>query len=125
LVFTGLVVSAAPGDSDRMVKVAPELQALYEAYLVAQKTGAPLVPPDPFVRVVDGRVTIDAVASSNATELRAELVALGLEHAAQAGRMVSGQLPVSAIPAMASLPSLAFARAARSTTHGDAVKGVR
>ncbi|TMQ23262.1 MAG: hypothetical protein E6K82_11330, partial [Candidatus Rokuibacteriota bacterium] len=99
--LTTVVVSAAPAEGDRMVKVSPELQALYRAYLAIQGTGAPLVPPDPLVRVVDGRVVIDAVASSNVDDLRAELVALGLQRAALAGRIVSGQLPISAIAAMA------------------------
>ena len=123
--LTTVVVSAAPAEGDRMVKVSPELQALYRAYLAIQGTGAPLVPPDPLVRVVDGRVVIDAVASSNVDDLRAELVALGLQRAALAGRIVSGQLPISAIAAMAALPDLAFARAAMSMTRGDAVKGIR
>ena len=118
-VLTRVVASAAPAAGDRMVKVSPQLQALYQAYLATQGTGAPLVPPDPLVRVVDGRVVIDAVASGNVDDLKAELVALGLQRAAQAGRIISGQLPISAIPAMAALPDLAFARAAISMTHGD------
>jgi len=100
-----------------MAKVGAELQALHESYLTAQKTGAPLKSPSPFIRLVDGRVVIDAVAAGDVAELKADLVALGLRHAASAGRIVSGQLPVSAIPAMAALPSLRFARAAMMTTR--------
>jgi hypothetical protein len=100
--------------SGPLLKVGPELQALYDAYRAAQATGAPLVSPDPLVSVVDGLVTIDAVASGDADRLKDDLVALGLQQAAVAGRIVSGRFPVAAIAAMAALPSLRFVRAAMS-----------
>jgi len=118
------VGAAAPSDGP-MAKVAPELQALYEAYLVAQGRGAQLVPVTPWVMVVEGRVIIDAVASGEVNDLKADLVALGMQQAASAGRIVSGQLPISAIGAMAALPSLRFARAAMSSTHQGTPGGVR
>ena len=97
-----------------LVKVGPELQSLYEAYLAAQATGAPFSSTDPLVPVTDGLVTIDAVASGEVDRLKDDLVALGLQQAAVAGRIVSGRFPVAAIAAMAALPSLKFARAAMS-----------
>jgi hypothetical protein len=108
-----------------MTKVAPELQSLYEAYRTALETGAPFVSTDPLVPVVDGRVTIDAVASGDVEDLKNDLVALGLDHAASAGRIVSGRLPVAAIAAMAALPSLRFARAAMAINQGGGGQGVR
>ena len=106
-----------------MTKLGPELQSLYEAYRVALTTGTPLVSTNPLVRVDKGGVVIDAVASGDVEDLKKDLVALGLEHAASAGRIVSGQLPVSAIPAMAALPSLRYARAAMSATKGGGGPG--
>ena len=108
-----------------MTKVAPELQSLYEAYRVARQTGAPLVSTDPLVPIFDGRVTIDAVASGDVEDLKNDLLALGLEHAASAGRIVSGRLPVAAIAAMAALPSLRFARAAMAMNQGGGGPSVR
>ena len=108
-----------------MTKVAAELQSLYEAYRVARQTGAPLVSTDPLVPVVDGRVTIDAVASGDVEDLKNDLLALGLEQAASAGRIVSGRLPVAAIAAMAALPSLRFARAAMAMNQGGGGPSVR
>jgi hypothetical protein len=108
-----------------MTKVGPELQSLYEAYRTAQQTGRPFVSTNPLVPVVDGRVTIDAVASGDVDDLKKDLVALGLDHAASAGQIVSGRLPVSAIAAMAALPSLRFARAAMSMNQGGGGQGVR
>jgi len=118
------LVAASP-KAGPLARVAPELQALYEAYLDAQKSGTPLAATDPSIRIADGRVTIDAVAASDVADLRADLVGLGLQHAATAGRIVSGQLPIAAIAAMAALPSLRFARAARAVTHGSPSAGAR
>ena len=106
-----------PASDDALAKVSAELQTLYRAYVESRISGQPLVAPDPVIRVVEGRVIVDAVASDKVDELKANLVALGMEQVVSAGRIVSGQLPIAQIPAMAALPSLRFARAAMSTTH--------
>jgi len=80
-------------------------------------------PANPLVRVVGDRVVIDAVASEDATILMSELMSLGMQGAVSFGRIVSGQLPISAIPAMAGLPSLQFARAAAASTRGEPLPG--
>jgi hypothetical protein len=117
--------AAAPGNDGPLAKVGPELQALYEAYRAARESGRPLVLSDPAIRVVEGRVTIDAVAADSVEDLKVHLLALGMRQVATAGRIVSGQLPIDEIPAMAALPSLRFVRAARSTTNDRAGQGVR
>jgi hypothetical protein len=104
----------------RMSKVAPELVALYDeysSYLASHKAGA-FRSADPLVRVIDDRVVVDAVASGDVNVLKADLVSLGTQQAVGFGRIVSGQLPISAIPAMAALPSLNFARAASALPQG-------
>jgi hypothetical protein len=113
--------SAASGEA--LAKVGSELRALYESYLAARATGRSLIAPDPSLLIVEDRVVVDAVASDGVGDLEAALVALGMRGAVTAGRMVSGQLPIAQIPAMAALPSLRFASAARATTHGGT--GVR
>jgi hypothetical protein len=117
--------SAAPPSADgQLTKVGPELRALYEAYREGRATGtAPRLNPN--LPVVGDRVVIDAVASNRVEDLQADLVALGMQGAVSAGRIVSGQLPIENIPAMAALPSLQFARAAISATQGGAGRGVR
>jgi hypothetical protein len=117
--------AAAPADDGALAKVGPELRALYRAHLAAQASGLPLTPPDPSLPIVGDRVLIDATASDDVNALKASLVALGMRNAVAAGRIVSGQLPIAAIQAMASLPSLTFAQAARSTTRGRTGQGVR
>ena len=101
-------------------KVAPELAALYNeysSYLASHKAGV-FRSNDPLVRVIDDRVLVDAVASGDVNALKSDLVSLGMQQAVAFGRIVSGQLPISAIPAMAALPSLNFARAASALLQG-------
>lgn len=108
-------------NSGRMAKVGPELIALYDeysSYVASQRPGA-FRPGNPLVRVIDGRVVIDAVASGEARELQSDLVALGMRGAVAFGRVVSGELPISAVPSMAALPSLKFARAAAASVRGE------
>ena len=103
-----------------MSKVAPELAALYNeysSYLASHKAGV-FRSKDPLVRVIDDRVVVDAVASGDVNALKSDLVSLGMQQAVAFGRIVSGQLPISAIPAMAALPSLNFARAASALLQG-------
>ena len=82
---------------------------------MAQEQGRPLHVTDPTIQVVEDRVVVDAVASGDVGALRDRLLALGMRSAATAGRIVSGQLPIGQIAAMAALPELRFARAAMST----------
>ena len=101
-----------------MEKISPELLALYDAYLAAQRRGIPFTVNDPLVRVVDDRVIVDAVASGNGAALETDLRAMGMRETVSAGRIVSGQLPIASIAGLASLQSLRFVRAAASATHG-------
>ncbi len=101
----------------KMAKVSPELISVYEqysSYLKSHNAGV-FQPTDRLVRVIDDRVVVDAVASDDVNALKADLVALGMQQAVAYGRIVSGQLPISAIPAVAALPSLNFARAAAAS----------
>jgi hypothetical protein len=118
-------VSTGSASGDALRKVGPELRALYQAYRAAQQSGRAMILPDSAMRVVEDRVLIDAVASEDVSDLKVHLVALGMRESVTAGRIVSGQLPIAAIPAMAALPSLTFARAALVAPHGGGGKGVR
>jgi hypothetical protein len=115
--------ATAAASGEALAKVGPELRALYESDLAARTSGRPLVVTDPTLQIVEDRVVVDAVASDSVSDLRASLVALGMRETATAGRIVSGQIPIAQIPAMAALPSLNFASAARATTQGGT--GVR
>ena len=95
-----------------LAKVGHALSDLYEDYVrhVALDDGADFESGDPLIRVVEGRVVIDAIASGDAGALRADLEALGMLKVASFRRVVSGQLPIGAIADANALDSLQFAR---------------
>ena len=53
--------------------------------------------------------------------LKPDLVSLGMRNAVSFGRVVSGQLPIAALPAAAGLASLGFARPAAAITNAGSV----
>ena len=100
-------------------KLTPNLVALHEQYSsqLAYGTAAVFSSDDPLVIMVDDRVVVDAVASGNADVLKSDLVSLGMQNAVAFDRIVSGELPIAAIPAAAALTSLNFARPAAAMTN--------
>ena len=112
----GLVGGQDLGDTKTvtMAKVGAVLSAVYEEYRVQESQGGAtdFESENPLIRITEGRVIIDAVASGETAVLRADLEALGMRDAASFGRMVSGQLPVKAIAEVDALDSLQFARLA-------------
>jgi hypothetical protein len=95
----------------RSAKISADLLALHEAYRSARQSGAEFRPQNPLLRIVDDRVLIDATAADDVQALESDLVGLGMRRAAAFGRVVSGELPIAAIPSLETLRSLAFARA--------------
>ena len=63
-----------------------------------------------------GSVIINAAASSDPEVLATDLRALGAENVTVFGRMVSGRLPITAIPALQDRSSLQFAGPAYAIT---------
>jgi hypothetical protein len=104
-----------------MAKVSQELTALYDEYskYLASRQEARFQSSNSLVQVIEDRVLIDAVASGDPTVLKSDLIALGMQQAVAFGRIVSGQLPISAIPSMAALPSLKSARAAAAVLQNS------
>jgi len=109
----------AAAQAQRTSKIAPELIGLHEEYSSHLASGSreAFRSSNPLLQVVDSRVVVDAVASGDASVLQADLAKLGMREPASFGRMVSGQLPISSIPALATLSSLNFARAASGITQ--------
>lgn len=103
----------------RSSKIAPELLKLHQEYSshLAAASSEPFRPANPLLQIVDGRVIVDAVASGDVSVLQKDLVGLGMQQAVSFGRIVSGQLPISSIPALENLSSLNFARAAAAITQ--------
>ena len=99
------------------------LRPLYEEYAahVARRSGLAFVPGEPLARVVDDHVVIDAAADGDVQALVAELRGLGMREIAVSSRLVSGQLPLAAIPALDAISTLRFARPAVALRHAGSV----
>jgi subtilisin family serine protease len=121
-----LVASSAKAQTSKggqMAKLTHSLVFLHEQHAarVAQRSAAPFSSNDPLVTLVNDRVVVDAVASGDVNVLKSDLISLGMQQAVAFGRVVSGQLPISAIPAAAGLGSLRFAQSAAAMTHAGSV----
>ena len=109
-------------------KVSPALQALHDEHLAEQAgdLGVAAGARSRHTRVVGDRVVIEAAADGDPGALASELAALGMRNPTVAGRIVSGDLPLASIPALARVPGLRVARpsyarrrAGTVTSQGD------
>ena len=115
---------AASGKHGLMAKVGFALASLYNehrAYVVQKGSDKGFKPSNTLLPVIGNRVVIDAVARGNPDALKSDLKGLGLQKISRFGRVVSGQLPISAIKSMAALASLKFARPAYAMTRAGQV----
>ena len=116
---TGQVGSAAEANGKPASKVTSDLVALHDEYQAHLQgaSGGEFKASNASLPVSLSLVTIDAVAAEDTSALRSELEALGIQSAASFGALVSGLLPIGAIPQMAALDSLKFARPAYAMTN--------
>jgi hypothetical protein len=106
LAFVGVVTGGASAQVSP--RLDSDLAALHAAYVACRQQQTSCPPSE---------VVIDAVASGDAGALRADLTALGMRQVAVAGRIVSGWLPVPAIPCLTGLTTMQFARPALRGTR--------
>lgn len=116
-----LDVSGVAGSEERgpLAKVGFDLAIAYHDFLAQQQlglspaTGQLLNSSNTRLQVAGDRVKILAIADKRpgaADALRTELETLGLQHTVHDRRRIAGELPLAAIPAMAALPVLNYAR---------------
>ena len=119
LILAGNPAKAQTRKDGPMAKVTHSLAALHEQYVahMAQRSAVSFRSNDPLVRVVDDRVVVDAIASGDVNALKSDLMFLGMDDAVAFGRIVSGHLPIWAIPAAATLASVQFAQPAVAITN--------
>jgi hypothetical protein len=114
----GLAVAEGLKPATRISQDLAELVSPRAASLSAQAEPGVIDAP---VTPIPDVVTIDAVASGDPEVLEAELIALGAEDTAIAGRMVSARIPIAAIPFLDGVVSLQFARVAQAVTNAGIV----
>ncbi len=119
--------------SDPLYKIGPELAALQSERTAAQslsRTQGPARTPinRNLLQLKNDHIVLEALTESNQTQqLALDLKALGMTQMATYGRMVSGLIPIAALPQVAALKSLHFARPAykplstigKITSQGD------
>ncbi|MDJ0678002.1 MAG: pre-peptidase C-terminal domain-containing protein [Calothrix sp. MO_167.B42] len=94
-------------------KVGLELASVYNQYMAVEalQEGYSMLP------IYGDEVAIDFVATDDADALLTDLEELGLKQGSVYGRVVSGMLPIEAIPSAASSEYLKFARPAMAMTN--------
>src|SRR5438552_10296335 len=119
------IAGAKDGQSQKLSTALTALYAEHAAHR-AQRPGVPFVSRMRPMPVAGDYVAVDALADGDASALEASLVFLGMQHAAVHGRVVSGLLPITAVPALEGVSGLRFARppigvrrAGSATTEGD------
>jgi len=87
---------------------------MFDLAPMAAVSGANLQSADApaLLQVYEGKVVIDAIASTDVNVLLSDLQGLGLEKGSTFGSYVSGLVPISALSSIANLDSLKFARPA-------------
>jgi len=123
------VLAIGAGTKDRTAsKAGPDLYALHGEHQTYLRTSNPrarepsgFTSRNPLARIAEGYVVVDTAAEGDPEALVSDLEALGLEDPAVFGRMVSGRLPIPAIPALENLSSLRFARPAYAMTLAGSV----
>ncbi|MGH9893171.1 MAG: S8 family peptidase, partial [bacterium] len=118
-------ISAYKGDGKAdaaLAKLHDEYRA-WQARAAHDVSGAavPFRSTNTIVPVADGYVSVDAVASGDPQQLRADLERLGFRNGAVFGQMVSGQLPMVVIKRLETLDSLQMVRPAYFVRHAGVV----
>ena len=115
------------GKDGPMHKIGMDLIVTYQEFEEFQARGgrkalgSAFKPGNPLIRSNEQSVIIDAVATDNTETLRQDLVALGMQHPAVFGRMVSGYLPIRSLKDAAALGTLRLARPAYAMTRAGSV----
>ena len=107
------------GKDGPLAKMGFDLALLYrehEAFLRREAPGPFIAAQMPLAQVSDDHVLVDVTASGDAAALQSALEALGLTNGTHYGPVVSGWLPITAIPSAAALNNLRFARLSAAMT---------
>lgn len=120
--FHGVDLGGKDGLLEKIGFDLAQLHAEYQAYLNAAGSPAAFESDLSMVALThsasESYVVIDAVADQGITALADSLELLGIQNSATFGAVVSGELPILALPDLAALTTLRFARPALVETDG-------
>lgn len=113
-----------PGTSKSSTKLSPDLKKLSDQYgphaKVAESVRKPTSSNDgltKYMQVKGNNVVIDVTVNEDLSSARAELKRLGFKETAAYGRIISGVIPISALPQLESASSIRFAKPAYKPLH--------
>ncbi len=121
LIFiAGFLSFEVMSQSEKDPKVDPNLKKVYEKAAAATQRGGNTEKPevkglsasDDLLQIFNGKIVIEAIAKDDSKALLKSLQDLGLEKGAAFGGMVSGLLPIEAIPKLSGIISLKHVRPA-------------
>jgi PKD repeat protein len=120
---TGHPVMGAFKPGGVLAKLDGALLKLHLEFAEHERTtpGAPFRPRNRLLRVVRGRVLIDARAAMDSERLLSDLNRLGLHNGSRFGDVVSGWLPIGVLRRAAALASLGALSASIPMTHAGSV----
>jgi len=105
-------------------KLSPELKKLSDSYgaraKVAQSTKPPVVADDgmaKYMQIKGDNVVVDVTVAGDVATAKAALQKLGFQFKAAYGRVISGLIPISALPQLESAASIRFAKPAYRPLH--------
>ncbi|HEY4209369.1 MAG TPA: S8 family serine peptidase [Puia sp.] len=100
-------------------RLSPELKALSNNFgpnaKIAQSNQKPTVPTDAlnsFLQIKGDKIVVDVTASGDLQTTRAELIKMGFQVKASFGRIISGLIPLSALPQLESAASIRWVKPA-------------
>jgi subtilisin family serine protease len=113
-------------------KLSPDLKKLYDTYSaprnkVAESTQKPSPVPGntgPFMEVRGDKVVVDITVKEDAIQTQAELKKIGVRVTATYGHVISGLVPIGALPQLENISAVRFVRAAYKPLHHKAVNSL-
>ena len=107
-------------------RLSPALQKLYDNTIAARKAAPgdkPVIPNDAldkYLQIKGDGVVVDITIKEDMAAAKAALLQLGLKITGVYGRVISGIIPISALPRLAAVNSIQFARPAYKPMHQSA-----
>ncbi|MDT8439184.1 MAG: S8 family serine peptidase [Wenzhouxiangellaceae bacterium] len=115
---------AALAETRSQARLNPALQEIQTAFvnhIARGRSAQSFTATEPVYTVGNGRVLIEAIAATDASDLLARMNALGLQRGARSGYLVSGRFPIAQLDELARLPDLRYARPAIAITRAGLV----
>src|SRR5258708_3695120 len=121
--FTG-TVNQQPGMPKTSTTLSPDLKKLSDQYGPHAKVAASVKKPTPsndalakYMQIKGDKVVIDITVKEDLRTALAELQKLGFQETAVFGRVISGTIPISALPQLETTSSIRYAKPAYKPLH--------